>query len=353
MTTLVSVVIPAWNVAGLLPRCLDSLLAQTHRPLEIIVVDDGSTDATGEVVRSYHERHPEVQLVAQPHRGLGPARNTGLSVAQGEYLCFVDADDWVEPDYVAGLLELATSTGADVAMGGFWYHLGPLRMRHPFLPRVPLLTGYQAAELSLHLLRLPSFAWYKIYRTTLFRDPPYPSIWYEDIATTTAILARAQTVALSRRGYYHYCLRRGSITGEFRVKNVFSIAAAIDMLRRYLLHSGRWTQWGAGYRRLLRQSLALTAAQILFRPNRIPLRARIPLLARYARRLRELAAPPTDGNQLSPMRIRSSQPHTTLARQPVSTTVRLTRAAVPEHPPAGVPSVGDAPGEGRPPTPDC
>lgn len=350
MPALVSVVVPAWNVVGLLPRCLDSLLAQTHRPLEIIVVDDGSTDGTGEVVRSYHERHPEVHLVGQPHRGLGPARNAGLSVAHGEYLCFVDADDWVEPDYVAGLLGLATSTGADIAMGNFWYHLGPLRLRHPFLPRTSRLTGHQAAELSLQLIRLPSFAWYKLYRTTLFRDPPFPSVWYEDIATTTAILARARTVALSRRGYYHYCLRRGSVTGEFGVKNVFSIAAAIDMLRRYLLHSGHWAEWGAGYRRLLRQSLALTALQIMIRPNRIPLRTRVPLLVRYVRRLRALAEPPADGHRLYPTRIGGSQPHTTLARQPVSATVRVGRAPVSEH---RTTRVGDAPGAGYPPTPDC
>lgn len=323
MTTLVSVVVPAWNVASLLPRCLDSLVAQTHRALEIVVVDDGSTDGTAEVVRRYRSRHPEVHLVSQPHRGVGPARNAGLSVVRGEYLCFVDADDWVEPGYVADLLELATTTGADIALGNLWYHLGPLRIRHPFLPRARVLSGEQAAELSLNPVRLPSFAWYKLYRTSLFASPPFPSVWYEDIATTTGILAQARKVALTRRGYYHYCLRSDSITGRFGVKNVFSIGAAIDLLRRYLHQSGRWGEWGAGYRRLLRQSLALTAIQVLIQPNRIPLRTRLPLLARQARRLRALAAPPADGRELRAVRIRSAQPDTTLATQPVTTTVRV------------------------------
>ncbi len=331
MATLVSVVVPAWNVAALLPRCLESLLAQTHRPLEIIVVDDGSTDGTAEVVLDHRCRHPEVHLISQPHRGIGPARNAGLSVVRGEYLCFVDADDWVEPGYIADLLALAAGTGADLAIGNLWYHVGPLRLRHPFLPRSRLLTGEQAARLSLNPVRLPSFAWYKLYRTSLFREPAFPSIWYEDIATATGILARARTVALTHRGYYHYCLRRDSITGRFGVKNVFSISAAMDLLRRYLHHSGRWTDWGAGYRRLLRQSLALTAIQVLIQPNHIPLRTRLPLLARQARRLRALASPPTDGHELRPVRIRSAQPHTTLPRHPVTATVRVA-------PPGAVPA---------------
>ncbi|MGC3952801.1 MAG: glycosyltransferase [Propionicimonas sp.] len=323
MTALVSVVVPAWNVATLLPRCLDSLLAQTHRRLEIIVVDDGSTDGTAEVARGYHDRHPEVQLISQSHRGIGPARNAGLSVVTGEYLCFVDADDWVEPDYVAGLLALATSTGADIAIGNLWYHLGPFRLPHPFLPRARRLTGEQAARLSLNPVRLPSFAWYKLYRTRLFRDPPFPSVWYEDIATTTGILARAGTVAVSRHGYYHYCLRDDSVTGRFGVKNVFSLSAALDLLRRYLHHSGRWAEWGRRYQRLLRQSLALTAIQVIVQPNHIPLRTRLPLLARYARRLRRLADPPTDGHELRAVPIRSASPTTTLPRRPLTTTVRV------------------------------
>ena len=142
----VSVVVPAWNVAGLVPRCLDSLLAQTHRPLEIIVVDDGSTDGSGEVLRGYQERHPDLQVLSQPHRGLGPARNAGLNLALGEYVCVVDADDWVEPDYVADLLAIAKGADVDVVICGFWIHFWRRRVRFPFLPDVPRLTGPEAVS---------------------------------------------------------------------------------------------------------------------------------------------------------------------------------------------------------------
>lgn len=293
MSSLVSVVVPAWNVAGLLPRCLDSLLAQTHRPLEILVVDDGSTDDTWEVMRHYQQRHPEVRVISQRHRSLGPARNAALALARGEFVCFADADDWVEPDFVADLHAIATATGADVVVCGFWFHLGRLRAPFPFLPREPRLTGPEAAELTLNLTRMPAFAWNKLYRRELFHlDETFPSIIYEDLATTSRTLARAGQVALTRRSYYHYCLRGDSVTGRFEVKNVFSIAAAIDLVRRELHASGRWEQWRPAYLRMLRQARVMVTAQVLLQPNRIPLRVRGPLLVRFARRLGALAEPP-------------------------------------------------------------
>lgn len=210
MTTMVSVIVPAWNVAHLLPRCLDSLLAQSHRPLEIIVIDDGSTDGTATVMRDYHERHPEVHLISQPHRNVGPARNAGLSVARGEYIGFVDADDWVEPDFYAELVRIAETSGADVVVCGLWFHLGRIKAPFPFLPRASALSGDRAAGLALNPIRMPSFAWDKLYRRALLCDEaPFPAIYYEDIATTheswlaptpsPSPAARTTTTACARR----------------------------------------------------------------------------------------------------------------------------------------------------------
>ncbi len=324
---LVSVVVPVWNVAHLLPRCLDSLLAQTHRPLEIIVVDDGSTDGSRELMLDYAERHPEVHVVTQPHRGLGAARNAALSIAAGEYVAMVDADDWVEPDFVAHPLAIARTTGADVVISRFWFCVGALRMPFPLRQRAGSLTGPQAARLSLHLTRLPAFAWNKLYRRELFRadDPPFPSVLYEDLATTPRILLRADSVALTRRPGYHYCLRRDSITGQFGAKNVFSFAAALDILRHDLHAAGYRDAWADDFRTLLRQAMAMLTVQTLFQSNRIPLRVRGPLLARYARLLRALAEPPEDGHGLRIVPLHTTRPRSTLPRTPVSAVVTVSR----------------------------
>jgi glycosyltransferase involved in cell wall biosynthesis len=328
MRPLVSVVVPVLNVAGLLPRCLDSLLAQTYRPLEIIVVDDGSTDGSGAVMLDYAERYPdEVHVITQRHRGLGPARNAAISIAHGEYVSMIDADDWVEPDFLEDTVAIAEETGADVVVGGFVFHMGPLKVPFPFLPRIPMLTGMEAAELSLRLTRFPSFAWNKLWRRSLFRpdDPPFPSVEYEDLATTPRILQRAGTVAMTQKVYYHYCLRSDSITGAFSAKNVFSFAAALDILRRDIHANGMWDQWHPAYRRLLREARAMMGFQVIFQRNHIPVRHRLPLLLRYNRLLRKLAHAPSDGHQLRTVRLRRSGARSSIRRRPVSATVTVAR----------------------------
>ncbi|HSK33367.1 MAG TPA: glycosyltransferase [Propionicimonas sp.] len=290
---LISGLVPVLNVAGLLPRCLDSLLAQTHRPLEIIVVNDGSTDGSAAVIEQYAARHPEVRPVHQRHRGLGPARNTALALARGEYVAMVDADDWVGPGFLADSVRLARDTGADVVVTSFWFVAKGLSLRFPFAARDRTLTGTEAAELSLSVARFPAFAWNKLYRRDLFLpgEEPFPNIFYEDLATTPRLLARAGTVTQTRRAYYRYCLRSDSITGDFGPRNVFAFAAALAILRTELLQAGLWDAWYPGYRKLLRDARVMMAIQVWLQPNRVPLRLRGPLLARFDQRLRGLAEP--------------------------------------------------------------
>ncbi|PFG17169.1 glycosyltransferase involved in cell wall biosynthesis [Propionicimonas paludicola] len=322
MPTLVSVVVPAWNVAHLLPRCLDSLLAQSHRPLEIIVVDDGSTDGTAAVMQDYHERHPEVHLISQPHRNVGPARNAGLSVARGEYVGFVDADDWVEPEFYAKLVGIAETSGADVVVCGLWFHLGRLRAPFPFLPRASLLSGDRAASLALNPVRMPSFAWNKLYRRALLgEEAPFPAIYYEDIATTPRILARCTSVALTRRSYYHYCMRRDSITGSFAARHAFAVASALNLVRHDLQATGRWEQDQVGYRRLVWLTGAMVSIQILFQPHAVPWRLRLPLLRRFRHRLRTLTGPIPPGRALRVQELSDADVRTTHSAQPHSAAV--------------------------------
>ena len=328
MRPLVSVIIPVWDVEKLLPRCLDSVLAQTHRPLEIIVVDDGSSDGSLAVMQAYAEAHSEVQVISQRHRGLGPARNAAISVAQGEFVAFMDADDWVEADFISDTVQLAQNLDADVLVGGFVFHLRWLRVPFPFLPRVSSMTGMEAAKLSIHLTRFPAFAWNKLYRRSLFHpdDPPFPTIEYEDLATTPRVLRRAGTVGVTRKVYYHYCLRSESITGKFTAKNVFSFAAAIDLLRHDLDENDLWHAWNRSYRRLLRQALMIMCVQTMLQPNHIPLRQRGPLMVRFARRLRGLSERPTDGRRLRARRIRTAKSRSSMPLHPMTATVAVTQA---------------------------
>lgn len=121
---LISVIVPIYNMESLLPRCLDSLAAQTLRDLEIICVDDGSTDGSGGIVRKYASGDSRFRLITQENSGRAEARNAGIRAAAAPYLGFADPDDYVEPDMYERLYRLAEETGADMVQCSY----------SPFLP---------------------------------------------------------------------------------------------------------------------------------------------------------------------------------------------------------------------------
>lgn len=118
MSGLISVIIPAYNVAPWLPRCLDSIICQTYKNLEIIVIDDGSTDATPQIVDDYASQDSRVVAVHQQNSGLVSVRNKGITIAQGEFITFVDGDDAVESDIYERLLNNARKYNADISHCG-------------------------------------------------------------------------------------------------------------------------------------------------------------------------------------------------------------------------------------------
>lgn len=119
VTPKVSVIIPVYNVENYLEQCLDSILNQTYRNLEIIVVDDGSTDRSGEICDAYTLRHSNLKVIHKENAGLGMARNTGLEYISGEYVTFLDSDDWLEPDMIQQLYNGIVSQNVDVCKAGF------------------------------------------------------------------------------------------------------------------------------------------------------------------------------------------------------------------------------------------
>ena len=119
MEPLISVIVPAYNAAETLQRCVDSLLAQKCADMEIILIDDGSSDKTGELCARYAGEHESITALVQENRGVSAARNAGLDIARGNYLGFVDSDDRIEPDMYSALLETMNEQGAQIAACGY------------------------------------------------------------------------------------------------------------------------------------------------------------------------------------------------------------------------------------------
>ena len=119
MKPTVSIIIPVYQVEKYLDKCIASVVGQTYQNLQIILVDDGSTDRSPAICDGRKERDPRITVVHQPNGGLSRARNAGLKLATGEFIGFVDSDDWIEPDMVETLLTALQETDADIAVGGF------------------------------------------------------------------------------------------------------------------------------------------------------------------------------------------------------------------------------------------
>lgn len=117
MEPLVSVIVPAYNAELFLHKCLDSILSQLLKDIEIIVISDGSTDATNSIISDYAKKDSRVKGFKHINQGLGATRNAGLKLAKGKYVCFVDADDWIAKDFLLKLYQQAYLTEADIAMG--------------------------------------------------------------------------------------------------------------------------------------------------------------------------------------------------------------------------------------------
>ncbi|MEL7976916.1 CDP-glycerol glycerophosphotransferase family protein [Isoptericola sp. F-RaC21] len=180
--TLVTVVVPVYNVERYVGECLESILAQTHRRLEVVVVDDGSPDRSIDVVNAIAARDRRVRVVRQENAGLGAARNTGVRNARGTMLCFVDSDDTVPPNAIEVMLTSLTRSGSDFAVGSLVRDTSAGKHMPPWARKLHdrTRTGVTIADEPDVLKNV--FAWTKLFRTDYFRRVvgAFPDGLYED-----------------------------------------------------------------------------------------------------------------------------------------------------------------------------
>ncbi len=222
----ISVIVPVYRAEPYLARCVDSVLAQSHRDLELILVDDGSPDGCPALCDAYARRDPRVKVIHRENGGIAEARNTGLDAAGGGWIAFVDSDDWVEPDFLEYLLLGARDWGADLALCAYWRE-GPARREKLGYDRAACLTPRQALEDLLRERRLSSHLWNKLYRRQLFEGIRFPKgRVYEDVAVTYRLVERARAVAVLPEAKVHYRVNPDGITESGGLENHLDYWAA-------------------------------------------------------------------------------------------------------------------------------
>jgi glycosyltransferase involved in cell wall biosynthesis len=230
MNPKVSVIVPVYNVEKYLAKCLDSLINQTLKEIEIIVVNDGSSDGSQAIIEYYAKNHPEKILAFnKTNGGLSDARNFGLQHAKGDFIGFIDSDDYAELDLYQNMYELAQKNGSDLVLCDleYVYEDG----RSPIL-----MKGYESKlgrPIQQSVFLAPLFAWNKLYKRDFFLNSglTFPKgLWYEDIPVTVPLFAMAQNIQYLNQVGVHYLQRSSSIMGSTdhpKMHDIFNIIESL------------------------------------------------------------------------------------------------------------------------------
>lgn len=212
---LVSVIIPAYNAEQYIEACLNSFLVQTYEPIEWILVDDGSTDRTGEIMERYADKDGRIRVFHKPNGGISDARNFGIDRASGAYIVFSDSDDTVDPDYVAYLYGLLKKYDTDMALCQLRVVFDGRRTEDPGKPGDRLMNGKECAEELLYHGLVDTAAQAKIYKKELFEGISYPvGKIFEDAGTTYKLILKCDRIAVGLESKYNYYVHNQSIVNS-------------------------------------------------------------------------------------------------------------------------------------------
>ena len=238
---LISVIVPIYNVKRYLAKCIESILSQTYKNLEIICVNDGSTDGSTEIAKSYATTYDRIQLVSHDHNmGLGPARNTGLKYASGSLVGFVDSDDYLHPTMYEKLYELMSKHDVDMAQCSAVF----IKEDGTVLNQRPNASGFCNCRPIGSLFNAKSdcqfsgAAWNKLYKKKLFVDYgiKYPSYYFEDIPVMVNLLYYANSIASREEGLYFYTQREDSIVNNASYNHLTKLIDGLLMSKTSVLN---------------------------------------------------------------------------------------------------------------------
>lgn len=235
--SLISVIVPVYNVKSFIKECIDSIACQTYRNLEIILIDDGSTDDSGDICDGYALKDIRIKVIHKKNGGLSDARNAGIEIATGDYIAFIDSDDYIYPEYFEYLYELISKNNADMSS------CQPILvdesgniMSTPLVEKDQHINTISGREncMAEYVIsnKINTTAWGNLYKTNLFKESGirYPvGKYHEDVYTTYRIIDLCEKIVVGNRQLYAYRQRGGSIINSgFSEKHLDGIYGSIQ-----------------------------------------------------------------------------------------------------------------------------
>ncbi len=252
---MISVIVPVYNVEPYLVKCLDSIINQTFKDLEIIIIDDGSTDQCGSICDSYACSDSRIKVFHTENRGISSVRNLGIENARGEYVGFVDSDDWIEPDMYEILLNKAIETGADIVECGFIREFSEESREIKYKNKNMTVSEAITCLLNGELFNA---VWNKLWKKNCIGNIRFSdSKVFEDILFTSRVFVNSNEVCSIDSVKYHYLQRNSSLSNKHNSDNLEKYWSSQKERYDFLLNS-----FDEKNNKLLLRNLAIAAGRL-------------------------------------------------------------------------------------------
>jgi len=213
---LISIIVPIYKVESYLRICIESILSQTYRNLEIILVDDGSPDQCGAICDEYAEKDSRVRVIHKENGGVSDARNKGLDIATGCYIGFVDGDDYIDPDMFQTLYQLIQEYNTDLSMVSYNNVINDIATPRLNSNTVRVFDKMEGLKFILIDQEIQSYLWNKLFKAEIFRDIRLANeIMLEDVCVMLKIFKRMTSIVYLESPKYNYVFREGSIVNDY------------------------------------------------------------------------------------------------------------------------------------------
>lgn len=234
----VSLIMPVYNVEKYLSKALESVQNQTLKNFELIIVNDGSTDKSIDIIEEFCNKNKNFRLINQENQGPSAARNTGIKESIGEYIGFMDSDDYLEPEFLESLYNAAVENDADIACCNFntYYPAQNLKIYMPFTSFPGVYSKTKALRKLILDIGVHYFVWNKLSKRSLFFDNnlTFDKMYFEDIATSPKMFYYADKIVFLGKALYNYTSRESSILHSMNVIKINDYIRALGVIRNFL-----------------------------------------------------------------------------------------------------------------------
>lgn len=230
MDKLISVIVPIYNVEKYLTKCIESIINQTYKNLEIILVDDGSPDNCPIICDEYAKKDSRIKVIHKKNGGLSDARNVGLNIAAGEYIMFIDSDDFVEIDMMESMMNNMINSNVDLVVCNIKY-IYDNSEKVKYNQEDKILDKYEAMQEYIKDGIVQAVAWNKLYKRNLINGMRYKvGKINEDEFFTYKIVDRTNKIYYNSKPFYNYVQRNTSIMGSYSIKRLDAVEASYERL---------------------------------------------------------------------------------------------------------------------------